>query len=92
MKTATIIAAFLFASAAASAQENYSGNTDFVVTKTRAEVKAELRVAQERGEVVSGEQYPNAILDKAPQGKTRAEVKAELAAYRKTKHDADTSL
>lgn len=94
MKTITIAlsAAILFASAAVSAQENYSGNTDFVVTKTRAEVKAELFAALERGEVVSGEQYPNAILDKAPQAKTRAEVKAELAAYRKTKPDADTSL
>ena len=34
MKTITIAAAFLFASAAVSAQENYSGYTDFVVTKT----------------------------------------------------------
>jgi DNA transposition AAA+ family ATPase len=91
MKTATIIAAFLFASAAAQAQENYAGNTDFVSTKTRAEVKAELRIAQERGEVVSGEQYPGAVLDAAAKGKTRAEVKAELAAYRKTHHETDYS-
>jgi len=82
MKTITIAvsAAILFASAAVSAQENYSGYTDFVVTKTRAEVKAELVVALQRGEVASGEQYPNVLFDAAPQGKTRADVKAELIA------------
>jgi hypothetical protein len=94
MKTiAIVLATALFASTAAvSAQENYSGNNDFVVSKTRAQVKAELRVAQERGEVVSGEQYPNAVLESAAKGKTRAEVKAELAAYRKANPDAETSL
>jgi hypothetical protein len=46
-------------------------------------VKAELRVAQERGEISVGEQYPQPKEDASP-AKTRAEVKAELAAYRKT--------
>lgn len=85
MKTTALalsLAAAVFASSAASAQE-YSGYTGFVSTKTRAEVQAELRQAQARGEIVFGEQYPEPRADAAP-GKTRAEVQAELAAYRKT--------
>jgi predicted secreted Zn-dependent protease len=97
MKTITIVlAAALFASTAVSASaqetsaETYSGYTGFVSTKTRAEVKAELRLAQQRGEVVSGEQYPAAVLDSAAQGKTRAEVRAEALAQLKTKGGAST--
>jgi hypothetical protein len=94
MKAITfVLAAALFASTAVSAQETstetYSGYTGFVSTKTRAEVKAELRLAQQRGEVVSGEQYPAAVLDAAAaQGKTRAEVRAEALAQLKTKAGA----
>ncbi|WP_167761461.1 DUF4148 domain-containing protein [Duganella callida] len=88
MKNAAIalsLVAAVFASAAASAQESveYSGYTGFVSTKTRAEVKAELRLAQQRGEIAVGEEYPQLKEEVAP-AKTRAEVKAELAAYRKT--------
>jgi predicted secreted Zn-dependent protease len=98
MKTITIVlAAALFASTAVSASaqetsaETYSGYTGFVSTKTRAEVKAELRLTQQRGEVVSGEQYPAAVLDAAvSQGKTRAEVRAEALAQLKTKGGAST--
>jgi hypothetical protein len=75
--------ATLFASAAVSAQE-YSGNTSFVSTKTRAEVKAETLAAIQRGELRDGEQYPAPSPALAPEAKTRAEVKAELAAYRTT--------
>ncbi|MRW93196.1 DUF4148 domain-containing protein [Duganella sp. FT80W] len=81
------VATALFASAAASAQvsEEYSGYTDFVSTKTRAEVRAETLAAIQRGEIRYGEQYPDFSADEAPvAAKTRAEVKAELAAYRKT--------
>ena len=96
MKTiALALAAALFATTAVSASaqetsaETYSGYTGFVSTKTRAEVKAELRLAQQRGEVVSGEQYPGAVLDSATQqGKTRAEVRAEALAWAKTKGGA----
>ena len=90
MKTLAIAltAATLFASAAAvSAQEfgEYAGNTSFVSTKTRAEVKAETLAAIQRGELRDGEQYPDPRVGQTPvQAKTRAEVKAELAAYRKT--------
>jgi hypothetical protein len=97
MKTITLVlAAALFASTAVSSAvsaqetstETYSGYTGFVSTKTRDQVKAELRLAQQRGEVVSGEQYPGALLDAAPQGKTRAEVRAEALAHAKTKGGA----
>jgi hypothetical protein len=89
MKTIALAlsAAALLASAAVSAQEfgEYAGNTSFVSTKTRAEVKAETLAAIARGEVRDGEQYPDPRVGlPAAQPKTRAEVKAELAAYRKT--------
>lgn len=59
--------------------EGYQSDTNFVSTKTRAQVKAETIAALQRGEILSGELYP---LDFAAptRGKTRAEVKAELAA------------
>ncbi|GGY26202.1 DUF4148 domain-containing protein [Pseudoduganella albidiflava] len=63
--------------------ELYSG-THFETesSKTRDQVRGELRIAQERGELVAGEQYPF-VAEAAPgQGKTRAEVQAELAAFR----------
>jgi hypothetical protein len=89
MKTIAIAlsAAALFAFAAVSAQstEDYAGNTSFVSTKTRAEVKAETLAAIARGELRDGEQYPEPRTGlPAVQQKTRAEVKAELAAYRKS--------
>ncbi|TFW15995.1 DUF4148 domain-containing protein [Duganella callida] len=78
--------AALFASAAASAQENvaYPDTGAIVSTKTRAEVKAETLAAIQRGEVRDGEQYGQFPTDVRAQSKTRADVKAELAAYRKT--------
>ncbi|MGW8389765.1 DUF4148 domain-containing protein [Pseudoduganella sp. HUAS MS19] len=59
--------------------EGYQADTNFVSTKTRAEVKAETIAALRRGEILNGELYP---LDFASptRGKTRAQVKAELAA------------
>ncbi|WP_373991940.1 DUF4148 domain-containing protein [Duganella sp. BuS-21] len=87
MKTIAIaLAATLFVSVAASAQstEDYAGYSNFVATKTRAEVKAETLAAIQRGELRSGEQYPGAefAVPAGQTSKTRAEVKAELAAYR----------
>lgn len=96
MKTIALAlsAAALLTSAAVPAQEfgEYSGNTSFVSTKTRAEVKAETLAAIARGELRDGEQYPDPRVGQpAAQQKTRAEVKAELAAYR-AKHEVDVSL
>jgi hypothetical protein len=99
MKTIAIALsiAALFASTAVSAQEQlqsaetYSGYTGFVSTKTRAEVRNELRLAQQRGEVVSGEQYPERVFDAATH-KTRGQVRAELAAYRNGHPDQDTEV
>jgi hypothetical protein len=97
MKTIAIALsiAALYTAAAASAQEQlqstetYSGYTGFVSTKTRAEVRDELRLARQRGEVVSGEQYPERVLDAATKGKTRAQVRVELAAYRSGQQDSE---
>jgi hypothetical protein len=99
MKTIAIALsiAALFASTAASAQEQlpfaetYSGYTGFVSTKTRAEVRDELRLALQRGEVVSGEQYPERVLDAATH-KTRGQVRAELAAYRGSRPGQDSEV
>ena len=93
MKTAAIAfsIATLFATAAVSAQE-YSGNTDFVSTKSRAQVKAETLAAIQRGEVQDGEQYSSPSLGLTPPTKTRAEVKAELAAYRKTHQEVSDDV
>ena len=63
--------------------ELYAGSIpEAVSTKTRDEVRAELRLAQQRGEVVSGEQYPQFPTEAAAPAVTRAQVRAELAAYR----------
>jgi hypothetical protein len=80
------LAATVFAAGAASAQDSteYSGYNGFVSTATRAQVKAETRLAIQRGEISDGEQYPVSLVERAAVAKTRAEVKAELAAYRKT--------
>ena len=51
-------------------------------TKTRDEVRAELRLAQQRGEIASGEQYPRFETEAVVPAVTRAQVRAELAAYR----------
>lgn len=67
------------AQAAPNSGEGYQGNTGFVSTKTRAEVKAETIAAVKRGEILHGEEYPRSITLPAAT-KTRAEVKAELAA------------
>ena len=53
-----------------------------VSTKTRDEVRAELRIAQQRGEIASGEQYPRFETEAVAPAITRAQVRAELAAYR----------
>ncbi|USX27172.1 putative porin [Oxalobacteraceae bacterium OTU3CINTB1] len=64
--------------------ELYAGSSpEAVSTKTRDEVRAELRLAQQRGEVVSGEQYPQFETEAAVSMITRAQVRAELAAYLK---------
>lgn len=57
-------------------------NPEAVSTKTRDEVRAELRLAQQRGEIVSGEQYPRFETQAPVPAITRAQVRAELAAYR----------
>ena len=66
------------AQAAPNSGEGYQSDTNFVSTKTRAQVKAETIAALQRGEVLSGEQYPQDFASPT-RGKTRAEVKAELA-------------
>ena len=64
--------------------ELYAGSSpEAVSTKTRDEVRAELRLAQQRGEVVSGEQYPQFETEAAVSMIARAQVRAELAAYLK---------
>jgi hypothetical protein len=73
-----VLALSTAAQAAPNSGEGYQSDTNFVSTKTRAQVKAETIAALQRGEVLTGELYP---LDFAAptRGKTRAEVKAELA-------------
>ena len=69
---------------APSSGELYAGSQpEAVSTKTRDEVRAELRLAQQRGEVVSGEQYPQFDTNAAVPAISRAQVRAELAAYLK---------
>lgn len=69
--------------------EQYAGNTfETVSTKTREQVKAEVLIARQRGELVHGEQYPAQPIDTGAQGKTRAEVRAELVAYRAANPDS----
>lgn len=69
--------------------ELYAGTYfETVSTKTREQVKAEVLLARQRGELVDGEQYPAQPVDTGAQGKTRAEVRAELAAYRATNPDS----
>ncbi|QBE63706.1 DUF4148 domain-containing protein [Pseudoduganella lutea] len=64
---------------------SYAGTfADGLSTRTRDEVRAELRIAQQRGELTVGEQYPFVSSDVSGTGKTRAEVAAELAADRHT--------
>ncbi|SEO61872.1 protein of unknown function [Duganella sp. CF517] len=64
--------------------ELYSGSSpEAVSTKTRDEVRAEVRLAQQRGEIVSGEQYPRFETNAAAPAVSRAQVRAELAAYLK---------
>jgi len=63
--------------------ELYAGSQpEAVSTKTRDDVRAELRLAQQRGELASGEQYPLFRTEAMP-AVTRAQVRAELAAYLK---------
>lgn len=57
---------------------------DDMSTRTRDDVRAELRIAQQRGELQVGEQYPFVPSDVSGTGKTRAEVAADLAADRQT--------
>lgn len=44
----------------------------------RTRVRAELRLAQQRGEIASGEQYPQLVTEPAVSKLTREQVKAEL--------------
>jgi hypothetical protein len=80
------VAATLFATGASSAQESteYAGNHYFASTQTRAEVKAETRLAIQRGQISTGERYGDIAEAVTSSSKTRAEVKAELVEYRKT--------
>lgn len=83
---AQVVAEYKAAVAAGQAPnsgELYAGSLPAAVsTKTRDEVRAELLLAQQRGELASGEQYPQFVTEVAVPAKTRAEVRAELAAYR----------
>lgn len=72
--------------------EQYAGTSvEWVSTKTREQVKAEVLLARQRGELVDGEQYPRPVTDTGAQGKTRAQVRAELAAYRVANPDASST-
>jgi hypothetical protein len=76
---AQVIAEYKAAQAAGTllpAGENYPGPLVSTSTKTRAEVKEELRLALARGEVVSGEQYP--FVESQQSTRTRAEVRDEV--------------
>lgn len=73
--------------------EQYAGTQfETVSTKTREQVKAEVRLARQRGELLDGEQYPPQTFTPGEQGKTRAEVRAELAAFRVTNPDSYSGL
>ena len=62
--------------------EQYAGTQfETVSTRTREQVKAEVLLARQRGELLDGEQYPPQVFTTGEQGKTRAEVRAELAAF-----------
>lgn len=84
---AQVIAEYNAAVAAGQAPnsgELYAGSQpEAASTKTRDEVRAELRLAQQRGEIVSGEQYPQFETEAAVPAITRAQVRAELAVYLK---------
>ena len=60
--------------------ENYTGYTGFVSTKTRAQVKTELREARRRGQIYDGEAYPGPL--NAVSTKSRMQVLTELKDYR----------
>lgn len=66
--------------------ENYMGYTGFVSTKTRAQVKTELRDARRRGQIYDGEAYPGPL--NAVSTKSRMQVLTELKDYR-AKHPQD---
>lgn len=69
--------------------ELYAGTQfDTISTRTREQVKAEVLIARQRGELVHGEQYPPQVVDSGEPGKTRAEVRAELAAFRLANPDS----
>jgi hypothetical protein len=92
---AQVIAEYKAAQAAGTllpAGENYPGPLVSTSTKTRAEVKEELRLALERGEVVSGEQYPFVASEQS--NRSRAEVRNEtkqaLAAHMTVYEDGST--
>ena len=73
-----VLALSTAAQAAPNSGEGYQSDTNFVSTKTRAQVKAETIAALQRGELVTRELYPQDFASPT-RGKTRAEVKAELA-------------
>lgn len=73
--------------------EQYAGTQfETVSTKTREQVKAEVLLARQRGELLDGEQYPPQVSATSDQGKTRAEVRAELAAFRVTNPDTYSGI
>lgn len=103
-KTLALLALSLAAGASfAEGPLNYPAD-NFVSTKTRAEVKAELAEAVRTGNIVADGQTGALAKDLFPAqypkeavaaGKTRAQVKAELAEARRTGNivvDAETGL
>jgi hypothetical protein len=84
-ENATIPTVTVTASTSANSGEAYQGNTNFVSTKTRAQVIQELYAARQNGEIFDGESYPGPFT--TPAVKTRAQVVAELRDYRASHAD-----
>jgi len=70
--------------ALAGAPNPNSDDTQFVSTKTRAEVIAELQQARANGEILNNDNYPGPVVTVASSTKTRAQVIAELKEYQQT--------
>jgi hypothetical protein len=84
-ENATIPTVTVTANTAVNSGEGYQGNTNFVSTKTRAQVIQELYAARQNGEIFDGESYPGPFT--TPAVKTRAQVVAELRDYRASHAD-----
>lgn len=93
-KKTLVLAALAALSAGAFASEATDApEFNFVSTKTRAEVRAELDAARKAGELSYGETDFSVKALKSTSTKTRAEVKAELAEYIKSgQRDRDAAL